>query len=495
MLIKQFMYSENEKLKKDAIIFGFGIVLVIIVLLLFQFLLYSRGFYAISNDEAGHTLEGFWWYKGHTNIFSIWLPFQKILYGIAFHIYYNLFWVPRVLSSLFGILTLLSLIFLTNELFQDKIVSTLAGFLGSVFWGIIIFSVVPLTEIYFLFFVITSLTFLLCWKRTNNEIFLWLTVVLSGIGTSIRYEAWIFSFLLFIIITIKIYSDEKELQKKVIKIVGIIILLFSFPLLWIYLSLTVTSQSTGFLNHVVERYQAGGILTEIKNNVLYKFLVINIFSLNIFGLLTLVFYYKKDSKLRTYTVIFLSTLLIMSIGTFITKAMPTHNFWRLTSIWSIMLLPLTAKWLYDLFMEDKVFLKFSALVIFLMIILFFNRQKMDFSSYSYLSKDDITIGKYLNNKMKTEDPDSKIFIERNGWEFTNILVTSQIPDRFITDEEYFRNVSLHADSLMRNKDFINGFKKYSIRYLILKPNSYLSQNISDLVEIKNFIIWKVFKPK
>ena len=100
-------------LNKENLIFILGVILLIVVLIIFQLFVFSKGFYSISADEAGHTLEGFWWFKGQNNIYSVWLPFQKILYGISFHIHYNLFSVPRILSSIFGILTLLSLIFLT----------------------------------------------------------------------------------------------------------------------------------------------------------------------------------------------------------------------------------------------------------------------------------------------------------------------------------------------------------------------------------------------
>lgn len=349
-------------LNKEKIIFVSSLILIIIVLIVFQIFLLSKGFYSISADEAGHTLEGFWWYKGQMNIFSVWLPFQKILYGISFHVHYNLFWIPRILSSLFGILTLLSLIFLTNELFRNKIISVLTGFLASIFYGVVIFSVIPLAEIYFFFFVITSLAFLFHWIRTKKEISLWASIIFSSLSTTTRYEAWIFSLFIFAVIVIKIYSFNKKLKSKLIKIIGIMILLFSFPLFWIYLSFTVTGQSIGFINIVVERYHTGGLLTEIRNNVLYKFLIINTSSLNILGLMAIIFFYKKESKVRTYVFLFLLTLLVMSIVTFISKAMPTHNSWRLASIWSILLLPFTARWLYIFFIDEKKYFRYHFLI-------------------------------------------------------------------------------------------------------------------------------------
>ena len=456
---------------------------MVITLLLVQFFLYKKGFYSVSADEGAHTLEGYWWYMGYNNIFSMWLPFQKILFGYTFHVYYDLFWVPKILSSLFGIFTLLSLMFLAYELFQDKIVSLLSGFLGSLFWGIAIFSAIALTEIYFFFFVITSIALILHWRNVNKEIFLWLSILLSAIGTTIRYEAWIFSLVLFIVITINICKDRSELQKKVFRIVGISILLFSFPLLWIYFSFSITNHTTGFINTIVQRYHPGGILSDMGNNVLYNFLKMNIRSLNILGFISL------------YTIIFFATLFLMSIVTFVSKAMPNHDFWRLAAIWSIMLLPFTAKWLNNLFMEKKLQMKISASLILIIIVFFSTNQVVALSSRTFMSKEDISTGKYIKSIMKLEGSDSKIFIEKNNYEFVNLLVASQVPDRFIVDEKYFKNTKLHSNPADLKDDLIKGFKKFNIRYLILTPNSYLSPSLLDLKEIKNFIIWKIYKLK
>jgi hypothetical protein len=478
---------------KEKILYITGICLVVFSLILYQVLLISKGFYSISADEAGHILEGFWWYKGATPIFSIWLPFQKILYGLLFHIYYNLFWSPRILNSVFGILTLTSLINLTQELFQNKIVTLLSGFLGSIFWGIIIFSVIPLTEIYFFFFEISSLGFFLHWNRTNDRIFLYLTIIFLCFSSTIRYEAWIFIFSIFVALVYNIVNNKKVLKIKVIQILGIGALLFSFPLIWMYLSY-INGSAANFINSIPGRYSRAFVISEIKNNVCYHFVIINGKTLNILGFISLIFY-NGNKKIKVYAYIFISTIIMMEIILFITKAnMPTHNSWRLATIWSIMLLPFTAKWLHDLFMEEKGYLKITASLIFLFIIFSFNKQTMDFSSHSFTTIDDIKVGEYIYNKINLEDPNSKILIEKNGWKYTNILVSSQVPDRFITSTEFLRNIMLTSNSINYNKSIIENFYKYKIRLLILKPNSQLIHGVDDLMVLKKFKDWIIFKP-
>ena len=468
--------------RKENLVFFFGIFIVIILLLISQFSVYSQGFYSIGADEAGHTLEAFQWYKGQASVFSIWLPFQKIFYGISFNIYYDLFWVPRILSSFFGILTLLSLIFLTYELFQNRIVSLIAGFLASIYYCLVIFSIIPMIEIYFFFFVITSIAFFLHWKRTNHSVSLLLTIIFLIIGTTTRYEAWIFSFSLFILIIVDIFSINGELPGKIFKTIGLFIAIFSFPMLWIYLSHNATGESTKFFYSVVERYSPGGIIAEFKNNVLYNFLITNIFSLNILGIITLIFFYNKKIEIKVYALIFLSTLLVFSIVTFITKAMPTQNSWRIASIWSIMLLPFTAQWLYLLLSDKNIYLKYNFIIFVLILIYFFTRQTLDFSKTSYMNREDLVIGRFIHNELNLKNPASRIFIEQNGWKYSSLLVTSQMPDRFIIKEGFYNQ-----------NELIKNYKKYNVEYLILKPGTQLVINSEDLKEVKKYHDWIIYK--
>lgn len=466
-------------IRKDNIYYLLGILIVSILLIISQVILFSKGFYSLSADDAGHTLEAFKWYAGDHSIFSIWLPFQKLLYGIIFSIYYDLFWVPRIISAFFGLLTLLSLIFMTYELFRNKIISILAGLLGAIFPSLVIFSILPMPEIYFFFFIISSIAFYLYWKRTKNSLSLFSSVIFLSICTTIRYEAWIFAFFIFLLIIIEIYAADEILSVKYIKMIGIFLLIFAFPIYWIYLSYHTTGEATSFLHSVSERYSKGGELTEIKNNVLFTFFSMNIASLNIIGILTLLFYYKKKPGVKEYTHIFLLTILSIGLITFITKAMPTHHFWRLASIWSIMLIPFTAKWLYLFLSDEKLYLKYNFILFIILIILSFNSQTSSYTKSSALTKEDIGIGNYINNFLKFNNENSKIYIERNGWEFTSILITSQEPDRFLTNED----ISKHPLK----------YKNLDIEYLILKSKSEdkaLTKNYKEVKKFRNWIIYK-----
>ena len=474
--------------RKENKIYFIGIFIVCVLLVISQFVLFSKGFYSLSADEAGHTLEAFEWYKGHASFFSIWLPFQKILYGLIFGIYCNLFWVPRILSSFFGLLTLLSLMFLTFELFHNKVISILAGFLGSIFPCLVIFSVIPMTEIYFFFFVISSLAFLLHWKRTKRFISLLLTIILTSLGTTARYEAWVFSAIIYLVIITDIYSSYGKLQSKFLKALGIFIILFGFPMYWIYLSYYTGGDLTSFLSSVVDRYSPGGMTAEVKNNVLYNFFSINMASLNILGILTLLNFYKKEPQKKEIVFIFFASLLSMSLITFFTKAMPTHHSWRLASIWSIMLIPFTAQWLYFLLSDESLFLKYNFILFAIILLYFFNLQTVNYSSVSFMTKEDLIIGEYINSHLKFKNPNSKIYIERNGWDYTSLLITSQQPNMFITKE----NINDSYLNLTNGGQVAKNIM-FNIEYLVLRPYTQLKIDTANLKKIKEYDNWVIYK--
>ena len=473
---------------KIDVLYIFSLTGIVVAFVLFQFFLLSKEFYSISADEAGHVLEGFSWYLGEASLYSIWLPFQKILYGSAFHLYYDLIWVPRILNMIFGILTLLTLISRSNELFQIKNLSVISGFLSSIFFGLVIFSLIPMTEIYLFFFVIISLSFLFRWMRTKKEIYLWLTVLTAGLSTTTRYEAWMFSLAILIAIVYNLYSTHKTLINHKLKISLISLLIFSFPLLWVYLSSINANQSAGFVNLVSEKYSPGEFLMEIKGNIAYQFLILNWSSLNILGFIPLIYLSRKDNEIKTFAFIFFSSLILMSIITFVTKAMPTHNPWRLTSIWSILLIPFTAHWIYTFLTDDRKYFRLSGIILFIVLIIFFYNQTMDRTDESYITKEDIIIGEYLNKNLRFNDSNSKILIENAGWAYSSLLITSQMPDRFITDKELMKNSNsifiLENDSLLGAN---------TIKYVIKRSDTGLFNNLTSLEEIKIFEHWIVYK--
>ena len=467
-----------------------SIAVIILLFITSEYFLIHKGFYAISADESGHTLDAYFWYIGQESLFSIWLPFQKIIYSAAFFIHKDLFFTPRVMSILFGIFTLFSLIDLTSQIFSNRIIALLTGLLSILFLPISVFSVLPLEEIYFFFFTIASLALLFRWANTNKNIYLWLSIIFSCINTTTRYEAWLFTFVIFVTIVFRIIKGNKIKSWKFFIIAIIALLLSTFPLYWVYLSFINTGSVTGFIHSVTQRYGSPPITKRFQNNVLYHFLMINIKSLNILGVISFILLFKNNKNVKYFAFLFTATILIFSITTFIINAMPTHNFWRLAMIWSLLLLPFTAYLLYY-FIEKgspKNIYNIGFAALFFILIFLFTKQTIAHSNYSYITKDDVATGRILERLLKNND--DKVYISSyNSWDRSSVMVTSQFPERFVSNlNGYYNGIDLNIDL---NKVLIKKLKEMDIDYFVLRP--YYKITGKNLLNVKRLKMWNIYK--
>ncbi len=476
--------------KKTLIISLIGTSLL---LLIFQLTLIYNHFYSLSADESGHTLQAYYWYKGNYSIFGVWLPFYKILVGSLLNIYNNLFLMPRIISMVFGTSTLIGIMLLSDELFHQPLTTFLTGFLGALFFPLVILSVVPLMEIMYFFFVIVSLLFLIKYLDTKRVGLLFISTSFCAVATTIRYEAWIFAGVIFLLLAF--LSFIKKVELKIKHLSATFLILFIFPFVWIILY-SFDAHAFGFISSVSSVYHPGPIYAEIKNNVLFQFIELNFRSLNIIGIIVLIFFVVKSSNVRRFIFAAFFPLLIFGIYSFIYKTMPTHNFWRIAGIWSILLLPFTAYWLNSLTdstLINKSLGKISFFVILVVVSISFITQTLDRSSKSYFTENDLQAGKYLNSLIRKNN--YNILIEPARWKFLNIIVASEHPDRFVKNGRSNNAKFLSVEAVQ--KDTVNDKElfKLGIKYLIFQSDG-LKQIIEkepNIIKQKDFHNWRIYK--
>lgn len=480
---------------KENVPFYLSIAAIFVLFFIVEYNLLSKGFFALSADESGHTLEAYEWYKGEAQLFSIWLPFYKVINGAALHIHYDLIVTPRIISGLFGLLTLISLLFLTQLLFENKVVTILTGFLATIFLPIALFSILPLSEIYFFFFITSSIVCYLFWLKKDKLIFLWLTVILLIIGTTTRYESWLFALFLYALIVFQVYKSSRKLVQKVLLIFSITTIIAAFPIYWICLSTSVNENAFGFVSSVTNRYNEGRIFAEIKNNALYLFLSISVTSLNIIGLASLLLLARLNSNVKKYSLILFGTLISFSVLSFFSKSLPTHNHWRIVMIWCLLFLPFTTYWLYNLLESSKSspINKYTFVIFFLLLVYFFNAQTAKYTSSSYLTHEEIIIGKYLCEIAQTDD--SKIYIMKDGsdkWRYSNLLISSQKPDQFVIETENFNFIS--SDTISISHKLISELLNYKVKFVVT-PARTIIKDSEYFNKIQVFKQWKVYEMK
>jgi hypothetical protein len=192
----------------------------------------------------------------------------------------------------------------------------------------------------------------------------------------------------------------------------------------------------------------------------------------------------------------IGTLISFSVLSFIIKAMPTHNYWRIAMIWSLLLLPFTAYWLYYLIDTSKIspINKYVFFIFFFILIYFFNSQTSKYSSVSYLTPDDINVGKFLNKVAIGES--SKIYVMKDGrdrWKFANIFVTSQKPEFFVADLDNFNYVS--SDTIFIDQKLAAEMIYRKIKFLLIPSRTVVKDDTGFLIEQKVFEQWKIYKFK
>jgi len=125
----------NKITDSNLRIFRYQVMLFSIILfsLGIQAFLFSKGFYSISADERGRTLHAYKWVIGEDQTGTSRLPFYSIMVGSVLKLWPNLFLAPRLVGSIFGFLSLVSIMWLSHEIFHNKTITFFAAFLGCIF--------------------------------------------------------------------------------------------------------------------------------------------------------------------------------------------------------------------------------------------------------------------------------------------------------------------------------------------------------------------------
>ena len=103
---------------------------------------------------------------------------------------------------------------------------------------------------------ISSTAFLIKWIRKKTYLSMWLSVLFCAVASTIKFEAWDFCFILFVIIVIETSEDDKKQREKLVTILSVLIVLILFPAIRIYLSLNNTGNAMGFINPVAKRHNS-----------------------------------------------------------------------------------------------------------------------------------------------------------------------------------------------------------------------------------------------
>lgn len=321
---------------------AWAIAVVTLGAALLQLGLFGAGFYRLESDESARSLMA--WDLSWANASQpwIWPPFYKIAVGLFLKVVRDVFLGPRILTMLAGLGTLLVLVALAHALFRNRAVDVATAALAALVPERLIFSTVPMSDIFYFLFLTGASLGLLRWFQARRTAHLLAACGLILLAATVRYEAILFGLVLGLFLTWQLLV-ARSLGLGAYLAAGLI--LAAFPVFWLadsYLwygstgNLAITSQQ------FIAAYGRDYALALREMPLLHFLRAIPWQPLLLAGLAMAVLCAGQDAVLRRWLVLLWIPLLLISLMTVGTLSVTQAASWRTAGFWVLLLLPFEA---------------------------------------------------------------------------------------------------------------------------------------------------------
>jgi hypothetical protein len=405
-----------------------------------------------------------------------------------------------VINNILGLLTLAVVGWLAWVLFKNRLITVATLVLGGAFGPRIVCSVVPLSEILFAFFLIGGITFFARWLERPRPGRLLIGAALTTLSAGVRYEGWIFVAgmgLISLIIIRKQRSSGTRHRISLALCTGAI--LCAAPVAWVILLAVqklnlweVFIASARF--HALADTSSGSFAVLWKQGLFSQFFYRNLESLNILGVFGVVSYGLVNRNMRKWLWFLLSSFVGLGVLALLGFAVPAHNYWRTSLIWSLLIIPFCAYWIIGLgrnLGQGRKYPAFLLSLIFVSLFLFFFcRQTAKMTRYSNMDGPDINAGKFAGSYISCyqEDTRPRIFVDWAGWHYAHVMVASRCPSAF-------SGVHLLGRLVRRNQLELDKLERYRVALLIVHRKNYSARRhlFSQLKPAYINARWVIFK--
>ena len=305
--------------------------------------LFGIGFHRVAYDESARALMALDLSWANALEPFIWPPFYKLFVGAFLKLWGDVFLVPRLLAGLVGLLCILALVRLSDLLFQDRRVNLLTAALAVAFPHRLVFSVVPLSDIYAYVFLIAAAGCVLAWLRRGSVPQLLLGCACVFGAETVRFEAGSFALALLVLVLHR-WLVRRELGFGAATAAATI--LFAFPAFWV-LNSYLWYGSLENLGIVGQHYAANfgtSRLRALYLSPLGRNLALDLLwnPLMLGGLAVLAWTAARDDAVRAWALAFGVPLLLSTAVMVLTLSITMAAPWRTIGIWALLLLPFEA---------------------------------------------------------------------------------------------------------------------------------------------------------
>ncbi len=228
---KQKFYAPLEKIKAGFFTGTvFQIIFLIGIKILFQFIILGSGYRWLSADDYCRTVKSFEWLQKPVIDSGVWLTPHFWINGFAMIFIKDLFAAATIVNVIFSALTVI--FFYKAVLISfDKKIAFFSALIFCLFPFQVWLSISGLPESIFFFFVITGIYYFIKWKFSGEKrINLVLSSAAFALSNGFRYEGWLFSG----VIVLLVLSDIIYQKKVTVKVISnFLVSLISFTtIIW-----------------------------------------------------------------------------------------------------------------------------------------------------------------------------------------------------------------------------------------------------------------------
>jgi hypothetical protein len=453
--------------------------------------LYLDGFWSISWDESGRILDAHRWLNDRFFYHRFWLPGYRVVVGTALQFHHDLFLTPRIVSYVFGMTVIISTGWLTQELFHHRPVTWIAVAYSAIFSQRLALSLSPLSSIIFISVVMVSFCLLVGWLNRDSRTWLYLSAFGFAIAGMIRYEAWFFSAILWVMLIVLVRQGKIRLT--VIDFGKLALILGAFPIVWV---LTSYYQDSGILAWARPVQWSFTPVEMILKNPIVEFAVINALPLNLIGLLSAIWLCRNQLRARLMAAIAGVSLIAISITLVAISTVQTGPSWRMTGLWGVLLVPFTAYTLWSLgrlFDRPAVILAVRAgsiILVFAASLIHTFNIKSD-SQWAF-RQSERQAGQFIEQLIK--DGQDKVLIESFNFYHLNILTASRRPEAFVWNSAPRQPEAMTPHVEARTDIHWAGLSRLGIRYLVFKQDDIKRhlESSGKVMKLSEFESWSVY---
>lgn len=211
--------------------YSFQIVFLLGIKILFQFVILNSGYRWLSADDYCRTVKSFEWLQEPVIDSGVWLTPHFWINGFVMLFVKDLFTAASIVNFIFSGLTLIyfySVVRLSFEMKTAFFTAVIFCFFPFQVW----LSLSGLPESVFFFFIIAGIYYFIRWKFYGQmKIYLVLSAMSFALSNGFRYEGWIFSAVLVLLVLYDVVAER--LTKRIFINFLISIISFSTILWWL----------------------------------------------------------------------------------------------------------------------------------------------------------------------------------------------------------------------------------------------------------------------